>query len=189
MSNPHRLRFLVSCICFVAGLIVLVILNLLLNGDIARILLGAVSDGNESKPEVFTVQHIIWLVFFVGFGELFLRFQWSRNEAQELRQGYLESNRDNILSSRELGEAYKKLRAAPEHLFLPRMLTRTIAQFQANRSIDQASSLLNSSMELFLHEIDLRYNMLRYIVWFIPTMGFIGTVVGISKALGRAGSL
>jgi len=31
--------------------------------------------------------------------------------------------------------------------------------------------------------VDLRYSMLRYIVWVIPTVGFIGTVVGIATAL------
>ena len=61
-----------------------------------------------------------------------------------------------------------------------------VLQFQIGRSIDQANALLNSSLELFLHEIDLRYSMIRYIVWVIPTLGFIGTVIGISLALGFA---
>jgi len=28
-----------------------------------------------------------------------------------------------------------------------------------------------------MHEIDLRYSMLRYLTWLIPSLGFIGTVV------------
>ena len=63
-----------------------------------------------------------------------------------------------------------------------------MTQFQINQSVDQANALLNSSLELFLHEIDLRYSMIRYVVWAIPTLGFIGTVVGISLALAFAGS-
>ena len=46
--------------------------------------------------------------------------------------------------------------------------------------------MLDSSLELFLHEIDLRYNMLRYIMWVIPTIGFIGTVRGIALGLNTA---
>lgn len=60
-------------------------------------------------------------------------------------------------------------------------------QFQSSRSIEQANSLLNSSLELYLHEIDLRYSMLRYIMWLIPSLGFIGTVIGITLALNYAG--
>ena len=60
---------------------------------------------------------------------------------------------------------------------------------QSSRSVDQANALLNSSLELFQHEIDLKYNMLRYMVWLIPTLGFIGTVIGIALALGEAGNM
>ena len=47
---------------------------------------------------------------------------------------------------------------------------------------------MNSSLELYMHEIDLRYNMLRYIMWLIPSLGFIGTVIGIALALNFAGA-
>jgi biopolymer transport protein ExbB/TolQ len=47
---------------------------------------------------------------------------------------------------------------------------------------------LNSSMELLLHQLDLRYTLLRYLVWIIPTLGFLGTVIGISDALEFVGS-
>ena len=63
-----------------------------------------------------------------------------------------------------------------------------VTQFQTNRSVEQANAILNSSLELFLHEIDLRYSMVRYSVWVIPTLGFIGTVIGISLALAFAGA-
>ncbi len=49
--------------------------------------------------------------------------------------------------------------------------------------------LLTSSLELFLHEIDLRYSLVRYIIWVIPALGFIGTVIGISLALAYAGAV
>jgi len=71
--------------------------------------------------------------------------------------------------------------------YLPRLIQRVVLQFQTSRSIDQANGLLNSSLEMYLHEIDLRYALVRYIVWLIPTLGFIGTVVGISIALAFAG--
>ena len=35
------------------------------------------------------------------------------------------------------------------------------------------------------HEVDTRYSMIRYLVWVIPTFGFIGTVMGIAFALGE----
>ena len=34
------------------------------------------------------------------------------------------------------------------------------------------------------HRVELRYSLSRYIVWLLPTVGFIGTVVGIAGTLG-----
>jgi biopolymer transport protein ExbB/TolQ len=62
-----------------------------------------------------------------------------------------------------------------------------VLNFNLGQSVDQTNSLLNSSLELFLHELDLRYNMIRYITWLIPSLGFIGTVIGIMLALNYAG--
>ena len=42
---------------------------------------------------------------------------------------------------------------------------------------------MSSQVELELHRTDLNYTLLRYIAWLLPTLGFIGTVVGISAAL------
>ena len=72
---------------------------------------------------------------------------------------------------------------------LQRAILRVVQQFQISGSIDQANSLLNASLELMQHELELKYNMLRYLVWLIPTLGFIGTVIGIGLALTAAGDM
>ena len=35
----------------------------------------------------------------------------------------------------------------------------------------------------------MHYSMLRYLVWFIPTLGFIGTVIGIAFTLNYAATM
>jgi len=150
----------------------------------------------DSKRETYplTVQTVMWVVFAVGLGELIVRFRDARAESVELDRRYLPEDDRTILQSPELRDIYARVR---EHgaadgaggRFLPRLIQRIVLQFQTSRSINQANVLLNSSLELYLHEIDLRYSMLRYIVWLIPTLGFIGTVIGISLALSFAGAV
>lgn len=142
----------------------------------------------------FTVQNVMWIVFAVGLGELVVRVRAAAAEAAQLRVGYLPEDERTILQGPELRQIYVEARNAAtpngsNERFLPRLIQRVILQFQASRSIDQANALLNSSLELYLHEIDLRYSMVRYVVWVIPTLGFIGTVIGISLALAFAGSV
>lgn len=137
----------------------------------------------------FSVQNVMWLIFFFALAELFGRYQDGRLEENQLYMKYLPEDDRTMLDSSDLGEYYRKLRhtVGEIQLFLPRLIKRIIFQFQGSKSIEQANTLLNSSLELYLHEIDLRYNILRYIMWLIPSLGFIGTVIGISLALNYAG--
>ncbi|WP_206052345.1 MotA/TolQ/ExbB proton channel family protein [Nioella ostreopsis] len=138
----------------------------------------------------FTIQNVMWLCFFVALGELWLRRSDARREHAQLRQGLLPEDEETLLQPQDLAPIMVNLKqnADTVHSYLPRLLKRVILQFQASRSIDQANSLMNTSLELYQHEIDLKYNMLRYITWLIPTLGFIGTVVGIAAALSSAGT-
>ncbi|MGC1510499.1 MotA/TolQ/ExbB proton channel family protein [Ketobacter sp. MCCC 1A13808] len=136
----------------------------------------------------FTIQNIMWVMFFIGLGELLIRLSRANQEASQLHLNILPEEDDTMLRSKDLVPIYKTIyeRKQSRFYFLQRLSKRVILQFQSSQSIDQANSLLNSSMELMQHEIDLKYNMLRYVVWLIPTLGFIGTVIGIALALSDA---
>ena len=145
----------------------------------------AIEVGGTEIPYPFTIQNLMWLILFLGLGELLTRILQSNRESGPLQARLLPEDPEVMLRARDLGPIYKRLQEGrySEDSFLPRLIGRTILQFQSSRSVDQANSLLNSTLELCQHEIDLRYNMLRYLVWLIPTLGFIGTVVGIALAL------
>src|SRR5205807_3507818 len=74
-----------------------------------------------------------------------------------------------------------------EHGFLPSLIDLCILQFQSGRSVDQTVAVMNSSMELIEHRVDMRYGLVRYIAWLVPTLGFIGTVIGLGASLAKAG--
>lgn len=135
-------------------------------------------------------QAMMWIAFMIALGELGLRYMAYKQEVSQRSKGYLPEDDKTVLQSGDLPDVYRKVRASPErnYCFLPRLIDRCVLQFQASGSTDQSASLMNTSMEMFVHETDLRYNMLRYLSWFIPSLGFIGTVVGIGRALSKAGA-
>jgi biopolymer transport protein ExbB/TolQ len=179
---------LLACLAGAVGLIKL--LELYLPDAAAAILID-----RDRSTYPFTVQNVMWIVFALGLGELIVRARDAAAERAQLGMGYLPEDETTLLQSLELRRTYAAAREANQPgspssgRFLPRLIQRTVTQFQTTKSIDQANALLNSSLELYLHEIDLRYSMIRYVVWVIPTLGFIGTVVGISLALAFAGSV
>ena len=163
--------------------------EVLFGGDGGR----AAGDGKPALPVPypFTIQNLMWLMFFVGCGEIWSRLRQTGREQAPMSDRLLPDDPELMLRASDLGPIYQRVQQGgyAEDAFLPRLIKRTILQFQSSRSVDQANSLLNSTLELCQHEIELRYNMLRYLVWLIPTLGFIGTVIGIATALRLAGGV
>ena len=152
---------------------------------------GGILLDRTSSVYPLTIQNLMWLLFFSGIGDVVVRFLRGGTELRQVRLGLLPEDEETMLRAKDLGGIYADVRPSPlvESGFLQRLVGRVVLQFQGSRSVDQANALLNSSLELFQHELDLKYNMLRYLSWLIPTLGFIGTVVGIAKALSKAGGL
>ncbi len=174
------MRTKVAGLSLIAGLIIVALISFLpLLSESSKEFL--VNIGNDHFP--FTVQNIMWVVFAIGLGELFVRWQDTKLDQTQLTSRLLPEDRETVLLEEDLSAIYVRADEMNENTFLPRMIKRVITQIRVSGSMEQATTLLTSSIEFFIHEIDLRYNMLRYVMWFIPTLGFIGTVIGISGAL------
>jgi biopolymer transport protein ExbB/TolQ len=178
-------RILVAAVAALIGLAVVAVLAITLPEHLAKTLL----DKGQGGRFPFSVQSPMWILFFVALGEIWVRYVSANAEARQLRMKYLPEDERTVLVASDLGSIYANLRKSPDlrKCFLPRLIDRCILQFQSSNSSEQSASLLNTSVEMFIHEVDLRYNMLRYICWVIPSLGFIGTVIGIGSALEFAG--
>ena len=192
MISHLQRRFIIAMISSILGVLFILILHIFLEpaSTAAQLLLDYRIE-NELYP--LTVQNFMWIVFFIGMGELWGRFKEGLAESKQLRQHYLPEDEWTILQKEDLKKIYRQVRQVHNRvgnteLFLPRLIQRIIFQFQSSHSIEQANTLLNSSLELYLHEIDLRYTLLRYIMWLIPSLGFMGTVIGVTLALNYAGN-
>lgn len=145
----------------------------------------------SSKTYPMTLQNLMWLMFFIGLGEMWVRYNRSKKELAQTKYSLLPEEEDSMLRAKDLVPIYRTLkgRLLSQNYFLQRLTKRIILQFQVSQSVEQANSLMNSSIELMQHEIELKFNMLRYLVWLIPTLGFIGTVVGIALSLSSAADM
>ena len=56
-----------------------------------------------------------------------------------------------------------------------------------NSQFKDASDLGTESCELYLEQLESKLSLTKYILWAIPSIGFLGTVRGIGEALGKAG--
>lgn len=167
-----------------AGCVAILVLYFLLGGGgrAAEFWLGT---GAAVFPFPFTIQNAEHLLFFVALADLFVRRRIASRETSFLAKGYLPEDPETVLELDDLGPLRRRVAGAfdNDNGFLPYLIDLSVLQMQASRSVDQTVSVLNSTLELIAHKVDLRYQLLRYLAWAIPTVGFIGTVVGIASAL------
>jgi len=181
-SKPNR--FVVLGLSVVVAVSCVYLLSIFLDreGMIATVLLDM-----QNFP--WSIQNALHILFFIGLGELFIRWRSSVLERAHLSKGYLPENiagKDALLlQSHTLGDIRRKVfdKYDGENGVFPFLIDQCILQFRTTNSIAQAASIMNSNLELISHRLDLNYSMIRYIIWLIPTVGFIGTVVGISWTL------
>jgi biopolymer transport protein ExbB/TolQ len=136
-------------------------------------------------PYPFTIQNATYLILAAGMADLYVRWRTALYEYTFLQQKLLPEDDASVLQIADLGPIRRRVSTLydADNGFLPYLIDLSITQLQASRSVDQAVAVLTSSLDLMMHKLDLRYQNVRYISWLIPTIGFIGTVVGIAVAL------
>ena len=136
-------------------------------------------------PYPFTIQNFEHVFFFIALGELFVRWRVGARELSFSDMGLLPEDPHTVLQAQDLSNLRHRVanQFDGEHGFLPSLIDLCILQFQSGRSVDQTVAVMNSSLELIEHRVDMRYGLVRYIAWLIPTLGFIGTVIGLGASL------
>jgi biopolymer transport protein ExbB/TolQ len=69
---------------------------------------------------------------------------------------------------------------------LPYVMARGLERYHITGSVPEATETIMGRLEVAAEQQESELSMLRYLVWAIPSIGFIGTVRGIGVALQRA---
>jgi len=69
---------------------------------------------------------------------------------------------------------------------LPYVTARGLERYHVTGSVPEATDTMMGRIEVAAEQQESELSMLRYLVWAIPSIGFIGTVRGIGLALHRA---
>ena len=69
---------------------------------------------------------------------------------------------------------------------LIRTLRSSLWRYAATRNVQNLSDAIESNLEALAIRQDSENTMIRYLIWAIPSIGFIGTVRGIGQALSQA---
>lgn len=183
-AKPNRARTI--SLSALVGVVFIALLSLILSGRAAVLVLDKPS---QHFLYPFTIQNFMHIIFFVGLGDLFVRWRIATRERKFLGLKYLPEDDQTVLVAQDLGPIRKRVAGEfdYEHGFLPSLINIAVLQFQSSSSVEQASGVMNQQLELMTHRLDLRYGLVRFIAWVVPTLGFIGTVYSLGASLASAG--
>jgi biopolymer transport protein ExbB/TolQ len=152
-------------------------------------LAGVIFGYPSEFPNAF--QMYMWLPFFIGVFLLCSHYVEYRIGKRYFTCVRFSVDESTILTSPHFAQMLDSVRNFLSHplALAPKILYQVILKYQSSKSVDQASTMLNSLSTLALHRLELKFNSLRYICWLIPTLGFMGTVYGISLTVSVIGQL
>jgi len=122
-------RIVVYVISFIAAIVFIGILYFTMGETLKDILLDA-----DASYWPFTIQNIMWIALFFGFGELFLRWSSGTDEESQLARKYLPTDGRKLDSSTIEKIRYGIVnRKYGKEAFLPRMIQRTLDPIRQSR--------------------------------------------------------
>ncbi|MCE2484364.1 MAG: MotA/TolQ/ExbB proton channel family protein [Desulfurellaceae bacterium] len=108
-------------------------------------------------------------------------------EPEEAAEG--EAAEDSPGEFHGLSSALKTLETLPPDIRetpLVKTLMTSLRRFLITQDVQNTSDAIESSVEALALKQDAENSMIRYLIWAIPSIGFIGTVRGIGQALSQA---
>lgn len=145
--------------------------------------------GKTTLLSLPTFQDVMWVIFFYGLTLLYERSRRLKCQKKQWDKQYLPESFETIIDDIALTSIIKKVKGASSSTdeALPYMILQIALQFRTNRSIALVNEFLSKQLDLFLHKIELGFTRLKYIIWVIPSIGFMGTVYGIGLAVSKLG--
>lgn len=82
----------------------------------------------------------------------------------------------------DISELDEKIRSTP----MLQTLSASLRRYLITNNVQNASDAVTTSVEALAVRIEAGNSMIRYMIWAIPSFGFIGTVRGVGAALSKA---
>ena len=97
-----------------------------------------------------------------------------------------EENNENFNPERIIDKLDNELPRECSSSPLIQTLRMALWRYAGTRNVQNLSDAVESNMEALAIQQDSENSMIRYLIWAIPSIGFIGTVRGIGQALSMA---
>lgn len=136
------------------------------------------------------IQGITYFLFTFGVLEIINIKRQVKTEQMALEMQLLPESEQYVLGAEDVAKIKLNMidLERKQDFQLVQLIKKACTKFRSSQSISEALDIITRQAELQLRNSDSDQSMIRYIAWAIPSVGFIGTVIGIAASLSEAGS-
>ena len=173
-----------------------IIVHLIFSGFIrpeANILIENAKNSQTSIPRNFFIivkdfeQEFCFILFFWGLIIIFEKYFKILNSNYLFNIDLIESKITNRESADKLIDKINKQLDSPlKNNPLIEALELALLRYSQTHNVQNVSDSISNSLEMLSIKQDSENSIIRYLIWAIPSVGFIGTVRGIGGALANA---
>ena len=131
------------------------------------------------------------LLFFWAMSSLYVKSRKLEFQRRALQLAAVPQQPDFILNestARTVLERLHNLVDHPRHFILLNRIERALSSLHNIGGLSDVSTILRSQAENDENQVASSYTLVAGMVWAIPVLGFIGTVQGLSQAIGKFGT-
>jgi biopolymer transport protein ExbB/TolQ len=164
---------------------------------ICMIMLGVVS--KESSPGLYRfllllggdvmnggyVQSVTYLAFFWAWFEVHEKLRVIARERKAFKMNLIPTNDKHVFMPQDINNLKFKLIEfeRKEKYILSDLLKKACTKFRTSGSLSELIAIVSIQIEVSQEKSEGDQSVIRYLTWVIPSIGFVGTVIGISQAL------
>lgn len=128
------------------------------------------------------------LFFFFGAAVLFLKGRKLKFQQRALSLSAVPAEPEFVLTEATAATVLARIHSLvdhPRHFVLLNRIDRALSNLKNIGQVNDVSAILRAQAENDEDQVASSYTLLNGLVWAIPVLGFIGTVQGLSMAIGK----
>jgi biopolymer transport protein ExbB/TolQ len=136
------------------------------------------------------VQCLTYLAFFWSFFEVREKLKVIDRERKAFKMNLIPTSEKHIFMPSDINALKFKLIEfdRKEKYILSDVLKKACTKFKTSGSLSELIDIVSIQIEVSQEKAEGDQSIIRYLTWVIPSVGFVGTVIGISQALIIANS-
>ena len=133
------------------------------------------------------VPYVEAYLLFWSLAILLFKVRKIRRQRETMLFDLLPSDRGEEINENNVDDMIRHVHAMPtsaSQSFLVNRVQRGLEHYRVRRSSSEVANMMSSQSDIDANGVDSSYTLIKVFIWAIPILGFIGTVIGISDAVG-----